>query len=47
MLRAYRKGELPDIEIPHSDILKPLIALHSDPIIAKELLLMVFKVWER
>ena len=34
--RKYRIGELPDVQIPHSDILLPLQALHVDPVISKE-----------
>ncbi|ETO08866.1 hypothetical protein RFI_28520 [Reticulomyxa filosa] len=41
--RRYRKGELPDICIPHSDLQLPLQALHTDPVIAKQLFEMLFK----
>ena len=43
LYRKYRKGELPDICIPHSDIQLPLQALHTDPVIAKQLFIIFFK----
>ena len=38
MYRKYRKGELPDIQIKHSELIVPLqAAAQCDPIIAREL----------
>jgi hypothetical protein len=42
LFRKYRKGELPDIQI-HRELLQPLQALHTDPVIAKHLFVMLFK----
>lgn len=42
-LRAYRKGELPDIMIRYEDILEPLTVLcFSDPLVAQEILVPIF-----
>jgi ATP-dependent Clp protease ATP-binding subunit ClpA len=42
-LRAYRKGELPDIMIRYQDILEPLTVLcFSDPLVAQEILVPIF-----
>ncbi len=41
LYRAYREGELPDVEIEHADLLRPLMALHTDPVMAKLLLVSV------
>eukprot|EP01083_Nonionella_stella_P086661 240892_1 len=43
LFREYREGELPDIQIPHRELLLPLQALSSDPGLAKDLFLQVFK----
>ena len=41
--RTYRKGELPDIEIPRSDVLRPLMALClRDGPLARALFSLVF-----
>jgi len=37
-------GELPDVQIAYREILLPLQALHTDPLIAKQLLLSLFLV---
>lgn len=43
MYRKYRKGELPDIQIHHRELLLPLQALHSEPVVSKHLFHMIFK----
>eukprot|EP01083_Nonionella_stella_P007613 21942_1 len=42
LYRKYRNGELPDICIPNSDLMLPLQALHTDPVIAKQLFVLFF-----
>jgi DNA-dependent protein kinase catalytic subunit len=44
LMRKYRKGELPDIQIEHSDLLRPLLFLHMDPIISRLLFTRMFQV---
>ncbi len=41
MYRSYRRGELPDIQIQHADMLTPLSALHTDPTMARHLFLVI------
>ena len=44
MLRQYRVGELPDIQIDYKDILAPLTALvRADQTLATEVFVEVFK----
>jgi DNA-dependent protein kinase catalytic subunit len=44
MMRSYRVGELPDIEIKTSDVLRPLTALaERDPLVARTLSAGIFK----
>eukprot|EP00808_Paulinella_micropora_P005923 g448.t1 len=43
ILRQYRRGELPDIQIQQKELLLPLQALHKDLDIAKNLFLILFK----
>ena len=43
LYRKYRSGELPDIQMPRSGVQLPLQALHTDPVIAKKLLIMLFQ----
>ena len=43
MYRKYRKGELPDIQIKHSELIVPLqAAAQCDSIIARELFKVIF-----
>jgi DNA-dependent protein kinase catalytic subunit len=42
VLRKYRVGELPDIQIPLKDLVAPLQALHIDPVISKKLFTVLF-----
>jgi DNA-dependent protein kinase catalytic subunit len=44
LMRKYRKGELPDIQIEHSDLLRPLLFLHMDPIVSRLLFTRMFQV---
>jgi DNA-PKcs, N-terminal/Phosphatidylinositol 3- and 4-kinase/DNA-PKcs, CC5/DNA-dependent protein kinase catalytic subunit, CC1/2/DNA-dependent protein kinase catalytic subunit, CC3/FAT domain/FATC domain len=43
MYRAYRAGELPDIQIPFRDIILPLQALYHDQIIARQMFMILCK----
>jgi len=44
MMRKYRVGELPDIQISYKDVLLPMMALaRKDSTIATEMLVEVFK----
>ncbi len=43
LVRRYRKGELPDIQITHADLLKPLLALQSEQSIAALTFSLLFK----
>ncbi len=42
LYREYRHGDLPDVQIAHKDLIKPLQGLHTDSIIAKELFVVLF-----
>lgn len=42
MYRTYRKGELPDIQIKHRELLQPLEALHVEPAVAHQLFVTIF-----
>jgi hypothetical protein len=46
--RTYRAGDLPDVQITNADLILPLQALHVDPIISRDLLLLLFRgVYEK
>lgn len=47
LVRRYRKGELPDIQIPHADLLRPLLVLQSEPGIAAATLTLLFRAFQR
>jgi DNA-dependent protein kinase catalytic subunit len=40
---SLTQGELPDIEIPHSALILPLEALHTEASVAKQLFVMIFR----
>jgi len=43
IIRTYRQGEIPDIQIPYSDLLLPLMALvRKDSTIATEVMVELF-----
>ena len=44
LMRTYRIGELPDIQIAYADVIKPLRALcHRDPTSSKSLMVLFYK----
>jgi DNA-dependent protein kinase catalytic subunit len=43
LLRRYRTGEVPDIEIKHSELIQPLLNLQSEPQIAVITLMMLYE----
>jgi len=43
LIRTYRDGEIPDIQIPYSDLLVPLMVLaKQDSTIATEVMVEIF-----
>lgn len=42
LFRQYRKGDLPDIQLKHAELLQPLESLHTEPAVARQLFVTIF-----